>query len=732
MSHKIFALTFSTLFFLNFSGDLIAQRGYEIFESNKKFGLKNDEGKISVYPKYTKIGWSDGFQFPVGEVIGYYEGAWGLLSLRGRRISTPRYYTLEAIHTGLIIASQRGRFSNELLYGTLNARGETIIDFKYHSITRVRDLLVVSERLAGQSLFGLVSDANQIILPLRYKSIKLFHNDKFVYEDLNERLGIVNSLGNPLIPASIDSIATTNDGAFKIFDSGKVGLIDSSARIIVEPLYKKIASNKSGLLFPSIELRSISHELMSFEADSLQTTDNYFVLVFRNGFVEVLGAVGKVISRYDAILTALSFKENLVVTTKQGVEVFDLNGVHWKGNRFEEVKIDDNYLYAKSREGWQVYNAFGRKLTKRTFEDVKTNSDNLIPVKKKGYWGYLDHRGETAISFRFEDAEVFKNQLANVDYVGYKMLINQFGEQVGEPAYDSIAVQTNNMAVVKAKSRTDILNENGAAVFQTYNELIKHPVGYTELTENGKIGLIGKNGRIIFHPYFQRVSDLSSDQFLSVKSNEGVGLSLADGSWLIAPTDRFDEIAGSKDGHTAVKKNGHWGFLNAYQQLVIANRYDSVRHFCNDRAAILLNGKWGFLDKRDQIIIQPNLDSVEDFNGGLSIVMKNGLKGVIKTDGSYLIPIGYTQLNRVGKKLFLLEKEKKYGLFRFDGSQMLPIGFEKILLAHDGFIVKRRGKYGVVDSTGKYAISLKYDSIYQTSPGKYACVKLPMISDSRQ
>jgi hypothetical protein len=700
-----------------------AQGDYEVFESKFKVGLRSSDGKTLIPAKYDRLGWSDEDVLPLGEVIGYFDKSWGLISVKGKKITAPRYYSLKAIHKDLIIASQIGRFSNELLYGALNTKGETVLDFKYHSVNLAGKDLIVSERKRGASYYGLLNAQNMPVLPLKYRSVCHLQSDLFVFEEMDGRLGIVRNDGLKLISASLDSLAPISTSKYVVFQSGRQGVMDSTARILLRPEFKWVNEELDTKPFDNIELRSAQEIVGIYDADSLAVTQNGFTLVFRNGFAEILNSDDRVLSRQKHLYSFESFRENIIVRAKHGVEVFNTRGEHCPGNSFQDVRFDQHHLYAKSKDGWQVYNAFGSKISNRYFEDVLPNSNNLIPVKRKDYWGYLDFSGETAISFRFEQASVFQQELAAVEYVGYKMLINQFGEQVGEASYDDIAVQPNNTAIVRARSRTDLISAQGSAIFQTYNKLIPNRVGYLERTADGDVGLIAKNGRIIFHPRFSHISDLTNRQFLTVKSSEGAGLSFLDGAWLIPPTLDFEEISGNQEGHSAIKKNGQWGFVNRYAQLVIANRYDSVRSFSDDLAAVMLGEKWGFIDKQEKIVIQPNLDSVEDFAGGLSIVSRGGKYGLLNSNGKYVLGIEYDSLAHFGDQLFMAKNEDKVGVFDKNGGQILPVSYSSVESAKDGMIVQRRGQFGLVDHDGQYIIPLRYNRISEVKEGIYACYK---------
>lgn len=703
-----------------------AQQGYEIFEHKGKFGIKDAEGKTTANAKYQYLGWSRGLELITGGAIGYKDGkSWGLLSVKGKKITPARYYSLESVHSDLVIASLIGKYSNELLYGAINSRGEVVIDFKYHSVLRSSGLLIVSERRRGKSMHGLISEQGQVILELEHQKIEPFTASAFKFQDTNNYWGVVSHSGGILVKASLDSIGKLENGFHRIYQTGNVGLLDSTGALSLEPRYKVVVDPVTYTEFPTIEIRSPNDLVRTVQADSVEISTNGFTVVYRNGWVEILNEAGESINRQGKMLRYETFRENMLVWASHGVEVFDQEGNHWPGNSFKDVLADDHYLYARSEKGWYIFNAFRSKVSDRYFEEVKPGSSNLIPVKKNDYWGYLDHTGQTAVPFKFENASPFTGQLASVEYVGYQMLIDQFGNQVGEAAYDSIVINDDNTALVKIKHRTDILNQNGSALFQTYNSLKNHPSGYLEQTKEGHMGLILKNGRISFLPKYDAISDPMSNQFLAVRSNDHIGVSLMDGSWFMWPTAEYDEVMASTEGYWAIKKNGQWGMLNHRFQLVIANRYDSIRGFHQGLAAVQLGGKWGFINTKEQIVIQPNLDFVEDFDGSHAIVSRDGRFGLLSSEGKYVLDVVYDSLLRINGDMIHAVLDNKSGIFDSTGQQVLPVSFSKLFYNESGIIVKRREKFGVVDSSGKYVIPLKYDQIKCTDNGLFVCTTKP-------
>ncbi|WP_143520104.1 WG repeat-containing protein [Reichenbachiella sp. 5M10] len=687
-------------------------------------GLKNKSGKILITPRYDKLGWSDGSDLSTDDVIGYQQGQlWGLVSLSNKRVTAAKYYSLRAVHRGLIIASLKGRFSNLLFYGTINSKGQTIIDFQNQSLEVDHDLLILSEKRNNQRYYGLYNQSNQELLPKQYHHIQHLHRDLFSYTDTLGYTGVIHRNGSIKLPPELDSLSLLNEEYIKTYRTGKEGLLDAQGQVILPPLYKTIIDKYNYVPFAQYEIKDTTDQVLNtWSADSIQWIGDRFIAIYTNGWMDVKNSQNETIYEGRQPLRVRAFKEHLILQRPNRSDIISPSEHSFSQMSFDSIKVDTHYLFGYSDHAWNIYNNFGRQLNEKSIEDILPESNNLIPVQRNGYWGYLDHRGNTAITYKYDEVTPFVGQIARVKYLGYQQLINQFGEVVGEASYDSIWVKNNNTAVTRSRSRTDILNNNGAALFQTYNTLAPHTMGYLEVTENNKIGLVNHRGKTLFHPEYDYISDLIQDKFIILKRGNEIAVSYKDGSYLIPFTSRFEDILDISEGMLSIQKNGKYGFINFDQELHIAHRYDSVGVFSGQLAPVKLNGHWGFVSPKEELLIQPNLDSVSHFSNHMSIVKREDHYGIYNDQGELKVAIEYDAIRRTSHQLFVVKQAQKYGLFDAGGQKILGPSYDRIAETHNGlFIVRRRGKEGLMNERGMYVIPLKYKQIAELSPGRFLC-----------
>ncbi|SMD35037.1 WG containing repeat-containing protein [Reichenbachiella faecimaris] len=716
---------FLLLVFLQFQAEIVlGQSSFEFYEEGKKLGLKNEKGEILIPAFYEQLGWSQGLNMPVNGVIGYKKEHWGLISVNNKVITGARYYSLQAIHKNLIIASIKGKFSNELFYGVINFKGDVVVDFKYHSLKPLDELLIVSERKKDKSYYGLLSQQGKTLLSSDFNNISYFKDNLFVFTNANKQKGIIHKNGLIKIEATLDSIAPASGDYSLIMQAGKVGAIDSSGTILRQPAFKAIFTLDDVETFRQFEIFDADHHsLKSFYCDTLFEISSDLLAVVRNEFYEILNTDFEIVYRGQSLKSLSAFRKNVIV--KNGVyRIIKYNGEPVNENGFDTLLFDKNYIYGNSRGQWDIFNKFGSNISTLNFDSLLVGSNNLIPVLRSGYWGYIDHSGKMAIPAKFDKAGLFIGNMAEVNYLGSRRIINQFGEFIGESNYDKVTIGKANTARVVKRGRTDLINYRGKILFQTYNQLSLNFFGYLESTAEGKVGLISHLGEVMLYPEYDSISEPKNRRYAVVKQGNKTGLVNFKGFWILPLSEETQEICHVNDGFISIKKNGQYGFVDFGQRLLIANRYEKTKPFTSELAAVALNDKWGFINKKEQLVIQPTYSYVTPFRNGISVVRRDGKFGAIDLQGKDKIKIEFDTLETTTHEFLLASKEDKIGLFNQYGDLLLQPSYTDIRpTMDDHFIVSRRGLYGLIDANGRYSIPLKYFAIQEISHGKYICLE---------
>ena len=699
----------------------IDQASVEIFTTDGKYGLRDNQGNTIVPATYNKIGWSDGLQLPVDGVIGYFENGWGLMTIRGKRLTGPDYYTLEGIHRQLLVASLKAKHSNELLYGALSSRATVVIDFQYHSMKSEGSLIVVSKRSSKGSLYGLIDHDGKRVTDLDFASVSHYNGDLFIVQNQQHQKGLINQESEYVLIPQFDQLEKPINGMSVVMKNGAYGIVDDQGKIVKDAIYKEPSAAE--IVFSKLQVRTIENEML-FEAmaDSIVKINDNLHAVFRNGFAVVENASGYAKQREAGVSKIFSNLNVIVISGKSRTAILNAAGDLLMAGSFDEVRLSKYYFYVREGKLWSVYDHSGQRVSKWKVDEVIVHDDHLIPFRKDKFWGYFDGNGEVVISAKYEEVTPYSGDLARVKYLGYDMVINRRGKVVIGGNYQRMTIHHQDYILARSGRRLDLYSPEGFQVYQTYNEVMPITSGYLERTLGGYYGFVTAEGRQAFDPIYDTLINIGS-RYMQIVQGDKVGLAQIDGTVLIQPSRRYQAFGNVAEGKVAVRINGAWGFINMKEQLLIANRYEDVTSFTNDLAAVKMNGHWGIINAQEQIAVQPNFDNMKPCLYETMVVERGGKFGVLDTSGRTILDVTYDEVVKCENGCLVLRRADKYGVYDAKGKPIIPLSFDSIDAGTgDYFVVKRRGKHAVMNRNGHYAVPLKYDFVEEFRTGQFLCV----------
>ena len=150
-------------------------------------------------------------------------------------------------------------------------------------------------------------------------------------------------------------------------------------------------------------------------------------------------------------------------------------------------------------------------------------------------------------------------------------------------------------------------------------------------------------------------------------------------------------------------------------------------------------GKYGYKDESGKIIVKPVYDIAYEFTDGKYAEVnigadyaknKGGKWGIIDTKGKLIHPVKYDNAKCLGYNLFALNighkfsnmdasPSGKFAIFNAAGKVLTPFAYSGFLIAvrfEEGFAPLetwdgKKQRYGLLDSTGKVAVPVKYDEV---------------------
>jgi len=185
------------------------------------------------------------------------------------------------------------------------------------------------------------------------------------------------------------------------------------------------------------------------------------------------------------------------------------------------------------------------------------------------------------------------------------------------------------------------------------------------------------------------------------------------------------------------KKNYTNGFVDTTGKIIIPAKYKEFGTVITE--GTIKVGKsynqWGLISMKDEPIIPMEYDFVSAWSEGLIRVRKGNVHGFFNRSGKIAIPIQYTKATDFQSGISMVQKGGKFGAIDTKGEKAIDFLYddylEMVAVAKDdystsgfkeslmGFIlkggyigVKKKGKWGYIDTKGNEVIPFEYDQVW--------------------
>lgn len=696
---------------------MIAQpsSGFEKFTKDGKEGLKNIFGETQIPANFDDLGWSDNSEIN-GNIIAYKsKGKWGLITVENKIVTAPEYYSITPFAPGQFKAGVTRSLSNKLLFGLLNEKGKVILSCYYFELVKAKDTYIYGVYEDGKVLYGVMNDNFDPLIPQKFRSVERIDN-VFATKDFDNKWQFYDSSGK-LILDKVDSYKLLDQKGITVEAKGAMGLIDSkSAKLLFDLEYKSFSVLEDEYDF--VEPKKWDVYSMSLRKTSEFVADS---AVEKSGLIaSYLNGVERLHTDSSQILPNTDFE--LKQATKDFLVIHDIGRRKWLAMKRNEVILaegdsiyfDGDYFFVEQSGAWQIYNKFGRKISKAPFEEVSGSIESYIPVARHGQWGVIDFQGSTVIKFVYDHIKAAPDLTFQAQYVGAWGLLSVFEDWVITPQFDSMKI-FGNLGVGYENGRSKLFDHKGKVLYSTRRAL-RYKDDYIEVIGLEDVGLISCAGQVVFDPIYSNVGNLGG--YFTGRRLEGIVVKDSTSKFVVDLDMEIEEVLECSEGYFHIIKNGLHGFTDDQGRLRIANRYDSARGFSNGMAAIKLIGKWGFIDVDENLRVQPTYTKVYDFVNDLAIVY-DGAYGLIDKNGSLKLELDYSSIKRTTKGSFIItDKEGRKGLTDKSGGVILSPSFDYMEDIGQGLIVVSRGlKKGIYSSAGELKVSFEFNEILQV--GEY-------------
>lgn len=669
-------------------------------------GVADEAGQVVVPAIYERLGWSHGGDAIINESIGYFEnGHWGLINIRTKKLTNARYATLRPFSDMYFEAGIAGRFSNMIFRGLIDGKSEVVLDFHYYTITDAGDhRLIVSEYKNGSLQYGLYSDQNVALIPTAFASMERKGN-LILAGNRVQRLQIFDLAGNPLIDDWVDHVEESGEG-YVVFREGYLGTLDKAGGVIL-PIRHKAITQGTATDFPSWEVKTLNGtDSRFFDCDSIAYEPETGLLIAHvNHAQHMLGASQSLFQ--DQQHTLKHIGHGFLVTRNNALQTW---GIYKTDGRevavgFDSVAVDQQYFFARSRSGWNIYNFFGRKLNERPFQDLGASHGGYVPVKKNESWGWVDFQGQKVIEYRYD---AVAPAISGDHFLG-----NNFGKWgVGTfedkwlimPRYDHIFAYEDFYIASKGLA-THLYTLDGNLLQE-----LPYPVeagDFLKVLDGSKAGAVTSAGYFIY-PDYDSIARHGS--YYELHTGDTLTMVSALGRPVLSQEDAIADVLSFSEGYFHIIKDGKHGFVDENGKLRIANRYDSAQQYQEGLAPVKLMGKWGFIDQAEILVVQPYYRYSSTFSNGLAVVQSGNQYGIIDQKGEEVVSASWKLIERLHTGNYrITDWDGKVGLADASGRFVVRPNYEQVQdTIQELIIASRSGKKGVLDYTGYTKVPFEY------------------------
>lgn len=185
-------------------------------------------------------------------------------------------------------------------------------------------------------------------------------------------------------------------------------------------------------------------------------------------------------------------------------------------------------------------------------------------------------------------------------------------------------------------------SEPADSVLRKYDRFWEMQPGLYRVMDEGQIGVVDKNGRIVVPCRFDQVWTPNKDNYIRVLQNMKTGLYHLD-KGIILPAE-YDQIWDFEDGLAKVMKNRRFGFVDKDGLMVVPCEYQHVWPPLDGRIKVIRNGMTGFVSTGGQVIAPPVYQDIQPFENGRARIIRDGKMGFIDEQGNEVIPPIYDEV----------------------------------------------------------------------------------------
>ena len=592
----------------------------------------------------------------------------------------------------------------------------------------------------SNGLWGAVNATNKEVIPFAFDKVSFYSFGYFLVE-LDGKKGLFNSEGNKVISLKYDAIRPIDKNTFQVFVGGKTGVVNKREIEILPTEFNSILFREGSDMFIVSKNRKysiyskkgkqqtpFSFDNISFYGDKhfLYTKDSKFAvhkgiaslsdLKFYDDIVRkgecflvrdgsnwgVLNSSCDVIIKikYDAI-ELFGSDQYFKVKKNNNYAFFDLKGEKLTRYEFSNpiFYFENNVCWHQVEEDWYRYNFVTKQDEPLNITRIIDVVNGYTRVVNNNYVELVDSTESTLFGGKYHDVIPLSNNLFKVQYMRKWGVVNIYGDQIIDVAFDKIVFNTVDVKEdsssalfdVELKNKEDkiysesftVSNKGKVGVYSIKGEEVV-PVVFEEVEASvynlmirakskGKYNVYNRQGVRLFDDNYKSIDWSENQKYFTLFTDTTIAVS--DTLGVVAKLKNMNSVKWSlKNDLFFDKQDDFYGLRNIDSDTIIEYKYKDIYDLNEDYFVGVVDSGVFIFNSNGAKVINDKIKSIEvvDKNEELCfVVFKDDSFGVLNSKGETIIPFEYSRITfDKDHDLFRVEKNSKFvGYISLDGNK---------------------------------------------------------------
>lgn len=548
----------------------------------------------------------------------------------------------------------------------------------------------------------------------------------------NGKWGAVDGSGQQVIPLSYDKVGISlsdpdvkdddadsepgRENLVEVEEKGLRGFYNRQGHVVVPVSYETRSVWKDGALAVQGKDKRISF----YRKDGTKISDKTFEQVsdFQNDM-----AIVKAGGKYGYL----------------SIDGKEIAPVYQEARYFE-----DGLAPVRSKGRWGVIDREGKEVVAPHYKDAGPSySDGLLAVEdNQNNWGFIDGKGQEVVPTVYKAVvPVFSEHMTAVEDAGKLWgFMNNEGQITAKPQFKAVLTPfSEGLAGVKTTDGNGYARSDGTIAFMAeFDKLYPFEEGLAEV-RTGEVGETAVMRRFpvtigigwgwghwchhhhhYHHPFGWGIGFPVWDPWYydyetvpTIRVQRGY----IDSSGRVIASPSNDRVFKRGEKGILIRNNGRYGWVNKEGTFIAHTVYPGLIPEEEDHVLLAQNDskKWGILSMDNGSTLVPfSYDSFSALGNGIYGYKLKDRWGLISKDGTVITEPVFRALSREGDGLIPVKTKEGWKFAGPDGKDRITFQEEAsdVTPFHDGRAgVKIRGKWGLIDTTGRFVVKPSYDDL---------------------